>query len=36
MSESPVWLAAANTVLVYFVTGALVIWFTPRGKSLTE
>jgi hypothetical protein len=21
--------------VIYFVTGALVIWFTPRGKSLT-
>ena len=22
--------------VIYFVTGALVIWFTPRGRSLAE
>jgi hypothetical protein len=22
--------------VLYLVTGALVIWFTPKGKSLTE
>jgi hypothetical protein len=22
--------------VIYFVTGVLVIWFTPRGESLTE
>jgi hypothetical protein len=22
--------------VIYLVTGALVIWFTPRGKSLSE